>query len=325
MRLVLVDGNHLLHRVMNTPGLLTLRTRGGKFTGGVFGFLRALRAELDSLGHAPFVGVVVWDRGKSARRLSIFPDYKKRPDVYPEHPLGDYRAEFLEQQRLLQLIIPKLGVRTIFFTGREADDIIAELVGLTKLRSVYLITEDSDYLQLIKEEQDKMVIVIRPIRKEVWSLSKFMSVKDYHPEFYVLEKALMGDKSDKIPGVKGIGEKTAWRVTRDYYHSQSGCSDVRTFYNFLTGYSLSADDGRYRSYLMKILANVGVLARNVALIDLSLEQFWEAEVEILQDLLEPEERNLKLYDEARETLKELEFKEVLMNYTVWTTPFRWLV
>jgi len=325
MRLVLIDGNHLLHRVLNTPGLQTLRTRQGKFTGGVFGFLRALRGELDSLGRTPFVGIVVWDRGKSARRLSIFPSYKQRPDVYPEHPLGDYRAEFREQQRLLKLLIPKLGVRMVSFSGREADDVIAALVELTEFNSVYVVSEDSDYLQLIREEKNKVVVVIRPIRKEIWSFSKFVEVKGYRPRFYVLEKALMGDKSDKIPGVRGIGEKTAWKITKDYYVECGGRPDARSLYDFLVDLVKTTKDGRYRSSIQRVVDGVGTLVRNVALIDLSLEEFWELEKESLTRLQEPEERNLKLYDEVRETFKELEFNEVLLNYTVWTTPFRWLV
>src|SRR3989304_722336 len=203
--LYLIDGHALAYRTYfaltrGTPGSFT--TRSGEPTAGVFGFtsvlLRILEQEQDRLGYL----AVAFDTGKTFRD-AIFPDYKGTREKMPD----DLRSQI---ERIRQLV-DAFGIPRLEMEGYEADDILGSAARQAAEQGIYvkIITGDRDLLQLVNER-----IVVNLPGKTLADSKDYTSsdVLDYlgvRPTQVVDLKALIGDKSDNIPGVTGIGEKTA--------------------------------------------------------------------------------------------------------------------
>ena len=203
--LYLIDGHALAYRTYyaltrGTPGSFT--TRSGEPTAGVFGFtsvlLRILEQEQDRLGYL----AVAFDTGKTFRD-DIFPDYKGTREKMPD----DLRSQI---ERIRQLV-DAFGIPRLEMEGYEADDILGSAARQAAEQGIYvkIITGDRDLLQLVNER-----IVVNLPGKTLADSKDYTSsdVLDYlgvRPTQVVDLKALIGDKSDNIPGVTGIGEKTA--------------------------------------------------------------------------------------------------------------------
>lgn len=179
----------------------------GYQAGGIVGFLTST-AQLVSL-LAPEAVFVVWEGNGSARRRAIFPDYKKgrRPPklnrYYEEIP--DSQENRLQQIKALTMLLKSVPVCQLFVEDCEADDVIGYLCrNRFKTSKKVIASSDRDLYQLIDE--NTMVYS--------WSSKKFVGPDEVLAEFnisssnFVLAKAVCGDASDAIPGVKGVGFKT---------------------------------------------------------------------------------------------------------------------
>lgn len=205
-KLLLIDGNSVAHRAFHALPLLSTST--GIFTNAVYGFTTMLQKALSEA--KPEYVAVAFDHGKVTFRTEILSSYKaQRPETAIE-----LRPQFGLIKRLLQA----WRIAIYEQEGFEADDIIGTLarqakeMGLTCL----ILTGDRDALQLIDEKVQVMLMRKGISQVTVYDIHVIRQEYGLEPVRLVDVKALMGDASDNIPGVPGIGEKTALQLIRQY-------------------------------------------------------------------------------------------------------------
>jgi len=207
----LIDGNYLLHRIMNAGSFKELN-HNGKFTGGIFGFLKSLLSSPALGNRYPNRIIVVWDGAHSTRRKELYPAYKQRKaksSKVTEELYGmTYYEAFNYSQEHLNKLLPNFGIHTVWLEKSEADDVINLIPRLFSDDDHMIISDDLDYLQCI----DKSTSVYRPINDELVTSSLF---PEYWPEIatsktYLIYKSLVGDGSDNIPSI--VGDKTALKI-----------------------------------------------------------------------------------------------------------------
>jgi len=202
-KLLAVDGNSLINRAFY--GVKPLTTRDGRNTNAIFGFINMLKSHLDSVN--PDYAVVAFDMRKPTFRHEKYDLYKATRKGMPE--------ELAEQFDSAKAAARNLGFHEITCEGFEADDILGTLstLGNDDIQ-VYILTGDRDSYQLVNEH----VNVLYLSTKETLTIDESAVMEKYgvKPLDLIEVKALMGDSSDNIPGVKGIGEKTAIGLVQKY-------------------------------------------------------------------------------------------------------------
>jgi len=203
---LILDGNSLAHRAFYAIPLLS--TQEGVFTNAAYGFMNMLRKVMGDFG--PGYLVVAFDKGRQTFRTQAFAGYKAHRKSTPE----ELRPQFVIIKRLLQA----MNIPVLELEGFEADDLIGTVVRRAEARglSPFIITGDRDALQLVSPKT-KAVIT----RKGISELDTFDedAIRDRYglrPEQIIDLKGLMGDASDNIPGVPGIGEKTALKLLHEF-------------------------------------------------------------------------------------------------------------
>lgn len=212
-KLILIDGNSLLHRAYHAfPPTLT--TSKGELINAVYGFSAMLLTILEKLG--PTHAAVAWDvKGPTFRKIE-YVEYKAN-----RGPMDEDLATQIERTKevVSVLNIPQFGIE-----GYEGDDVIGTLARLAtdekkeKDTQVVIVTADRDALQLIK---DKQIVVYLPLQNKasqavVFDEDRTVEMYGFKPKYIVDLKSLMGDSSDNIPGVKGIGKVTATKLIQDF-------------------------------------------------------------------------------------------------------------
>jgi len=204
--LVLLDGNALLHRAWHAIPPLT--TKDGRVVNAAYGFAMALDTILKQW--KPEYMVVAWDLPGKTFRHEKFEAYKaqrkeKEPELYEQIPL-------------IQEILTYYGIPSVSVPGFEADDVIGTLATTAKKEKMHtlIVTGDQDQMQLV-DETTKLVYFIKGI-SETKTFDEAAVVEKYgfKPEQMIDYKALRGDPSDNIPGVKGIGEKGAKELIAEF-------------------------------------------------------------------------------------------------------------
>ncbi len=206
--ILVIDAMNMLIRSFS---LLKAMNPSGAHIGGLIGFLR-------SLGYVtrifdPTRVVVVWDgKGGSGNRKNIDPNYKAQRATSRITHWGLYDTREEEQESLINQLLRAqdyldcLPLQQIMMEKLEADDIIAYLskqaAGTGK--KVTIISSDKDFLQLVS----KNIEVYAPIKKKTFTVNNIVEELKVLPENYNIVKALLGDNSDNLPGVKGLGIKT---------------------------------------------------------------------------------------------------------------------
>ena len=201
MKLMVLDGNSLLNRAFY--GIRPLTTADGLNTNAVYGFLTILRRLLAE--NRPDALCVAFDVKAPTFRHEMYDGYKATRKGMPE--------ELAEQLPWLQKVIDALGIKRYALAGWEADDLLGTFAAKCEAggQDCLLVTGDRDSLQLIGPRTHVMLITTKPGKNEhtEYDEALFREKYGFPPEKLVDLKALMGDASDNIPGVKGIGEKTA--------------------------------------------------------------------------------------------------------------------
>jgi len=189
----------------------TLTAPDGTVTNAVHGVLGSI-VKIESEVN-PTASAMIFDAGRKTFRNEIFEDYKsQRPE-----PPDDLRPQFsltIEMARTL-------GVPTLVEEGVEADDLIASCAIEAVLRghTVTILTSDRDLLQLLDTDGIEIWFPKRGGQNRVfdkWNRKRFIEKYGFPPELFVDYKALRGDPSDNIPGVKGVGEKTANKLITEF-------------------------------------------------------------------------------------------------------------
>ena len=217
-KILLIDGHSILNRAFY--GLPDLTNSEGLHTGAVYGFLNILFKVLGE--EKPEYLAVAFDRSEPTFRHAKYPEYKGTRKPMPQ--------ELKEQIPLLKEMLEKMEIATVSLAGFEADDILGTLAkkGEEKGMDVIILSGDRDLLQLATK---KTMIRLPRTAKGQTVIEDYK--EDQVQERYLVTpaqiielKALMGDAADNIPGIPGVGEKTATRLLVEYGSIENAFSHV---------------------------------------------------------------------------------------------------
>ena len=242
-KLLAVDGNSILNRQFY--GIRPLTNSAGVFTQAVYGFLNVLFSQLENL--KPDYVAVAFDLKAPTFRHKFYPEYKAGRHAMP--------PELAMQFPYAKKCISALGIKVIELEGYEADDILGTLSRMAEEISAeaYLLTGDRDSYQLIS---DKITVLYASNQSTIpFTEKEFCEKYTIKPSQFVDLKALMGDSSDNIPGVPGIGEKTAIKLI-------STCGTLDKLYEDITASGVSAKmqeklaSGKESAFMSRKLAEI---------------------------------------------------------------------
>ncbi|AKN32344.1 DNA polymerase I [Clostridium carboxidivorans P7] len=205
-KLLILDGNSLMNRAFYA--LPPLTNSQGLHTNGVYGFVTMLLKMREEIN--PNYIVCTFDRSAPTFRHNEYKDYKAGRKRMPE--------ELAEQFPVVKKLLNMLSISMFEIDGFEADDLIGTLSVYAEKKDieVYIVTGDKDALQLATDNV-KVVITKKGItEKEIYDKNRMISEFEVTPTQFIDVKGLMGDKSDNIPGVPGVGEKTAFKLIKEY-------------------------------------------------------------------------------------------------------------
>lgn len=203
---LIIDGSSILFRAFYA--LPPMSTKTGKSTNAVLGFLNILLKALELI--EPTGVGVCFDLSGPTFRSDIYADYKANRSPAPE--------ELSEQFGYIKEILTAFKVNYYELPGYEADDIAGTLAKeLSNAdNEVYLLTGDKDYLQLVNESTKLLYTKTGISDLGIYDVETIYSEMGISPNQIVDLKALMGDKSDNIPGIPGVGEKTALKLIQEF-------------------------------------------------------------------------------------------------------------
>lgn len=205
-KLVIIDGNSLMHRAFYA--LPNLTNSKGLHTNVIYGFVNMLY-KIQEEFKPDYIGIA-YDRKAPTFRHEEYPEYKAGRLKMAE--------EMVEQIPVLKEVIAAMNIKQIEIDGYEADDIIGTVSALCTQKEVsaIIITGDRDAFQLINDHVH-VFITKKGISEMIeFDREKLMEVYQITPEQVIDMKGLMGDASDNIPGVPGIGEKTALELIKQF-------------------------------------------------------------------------------------------------------------
>ena len=208
MRLLVIDGNSIANRAFY--GIKLLTTKDGRYTNAIFGFLNILLSLLKEC--EPDEVAVAFDLKAPTFRHKMYDGYKATRHKMPD--------ELAAQMPVLKELLAALGYREVTAEGWEADDILGTLSAACAARSddCFLATGDRDSLQLVSDTTTVLLATTAMGRSKT-AVMDVDAVKEKYgvsPRQLIDVKSLMGDTSDNIPGVKGIGEKSAITLIQKY-------------------------------------------------------------------------------------------------------------
>ena len=205
-KLMIIDGNSLLHRAFHA--LPPLTTRDGIYTNGVYGFLTMFYKVTDE--YKPDYITVVFDKKGPTFRHKEFDAYKAGRMKTPSELSGQFA--------ILKEVLDTLKIKRYELDGFEADDLAGTLakLGEEKGLDVIALTGDKDYLQLASDNT-KILLTRKGITEmDIFDFDAVVEKYELTPTQFIDLKGLMGDKSDNIPGVPSVGEKTGIKLLKQY-------------------------------------------------------------------------------------------------------------
>lgn len=205
-RLLILDGNSLLNRAFYAVPLLN--NSEGIHTNAIYGFTNMLFKMQDDI--KPDYIVTTFDRKAPTFRHVEYGDYKAGRKKMP--------PELAEQFPIVKEMLNLFSINIYELDGFEADDIIGTLAKYAESNGieVYIVTGDKDALQLASEHIKVCITKKGVTEKEVYDYNRMVEEFGVTPTQFIDVKGLMGDKSDNIPGVPGVGEKTAFKLIQTY-------------------------------------------------------------------------------------------------------------
>ncbi|MCI8336307.1 MAG: DNA polymerase I [Peptococcaceae bacterium] len=205
-KFLLVDGSSLLHRAFYALPVLT--TQGGEYTNAVYGFIMMLNKVISQ--EQPDYLCVTFDKSRHTFRTEKYADYKGTRKETP--------SELKPQFQLVKEVLDALSIHWEELDGYEGDDILGTLAAWGKTENMvnHILTGDRDLLQLINGHTT--VYLTKKGITDIRAYDEAALLEQYalSPAQIIDMKALMGDSSDNIPGVAGIGEKTATKLLHEF-------------------------------------------------------------------------------------------------------------
>lgn len=206
-RIVIIDGNSLINRAyyaMQRPMI----TKEGIYTQGIYGFINMLnKIEAD---YAPEYMAVAWDRKTPTFRHEEYKEYKAGRKKMP--------PELAMELPLMKEILSAMGVENLEIDGFEADDIIGTIARIAEEEglSPLIITGDKDALQLASDITHVLITKKGISEFDLYDREKMIERYQLTPQQFIDLKGLMGDQSDNIPGIPGVGEKTGIKLLTQF-------------------------------------------------------------------------------------------------------------
>lgn len=210
-KLVVIDGNSILNRAFY--GIMSskmLQTADGTYTNAVYGFLAIMFKLLEDI--QPEYMVVAFDVKHPTKRHEMYKEYKGTRKGMPD--------ELAAQMPIIKEVLEAMNIKVIEKEGYEADDILGTLAKHSEKKGikVTLLTGDRDSFQLASDNITIRIPRTKGGKTEIenFDRSKILEVYGIEPEKLIEVKGLMGDSSDNIPGVAGVGEKTALNLIKEF-------------------------------------------------------------------------------------------------------------
>lgn len=284
-KIMLIDGNSIVNRAFYGVPLLT--NGEGRYTNGVYGFLNILFKLLDE--EQPDYLAVAFDLHAPTFRHRTFDGYKGTRKGMPE--------ELREQMPLLKEVLQAMHIPIFEQKGFEADDILGTLSALAEKNGIVpvVVSGDRDLLQLAGETLKVRIPKTKGGRTETedYYAADVQAKYGVTPAEFIDMKALMGDASDNIPGVPGIGEKTAAKIITQYHDIETAIAHAAEIKPKKASENLAAYQEQAR--LSKFLATI--------VRDMPLE--WDKESLKIGDMFN---------QTAYELVKRLEFKSMFSHF-----------
>lgn len=207
-KFLIIDGNSIINRAFY--GIKLLSTKDGMYTNGIYGFLNIMLKHIEDMN--PEYVAVAFDLKAPTFRHKMYDKYKAQRKGMP--------SELAMQMPVLKEILSAMNITILEKEGYEADDIIGTVSAMCKKAEVecFILTGDKDDLQLATDTIKVLLTVTRGGTTETREIDSddFEDEHGITPLQYIDVKGLMGDSSDNIPGVKGIGEKSAFEYIRKF-------------------------------------------------------------------------------------------------------------
>lgn len=285
-KIVLIDGHSILNRAFF--GVPPLTNSEGLHTNAVYGFLNIMFKILDE--EKPDYLTVAFDRSEPTFRHQMFDAYKGT-----RKPMAQ---ELREQVPVMKEVLQAMGIKIMEMPGYEADDLLGTIAGMAEAQGmdVSIISGDRDLLQLATEKVKIRIPKTKRTGTEIEDYYATDVVERYQvtPKEFIDVKALMGDSSDNIPGVPGIGEKTATNLIVAYKSIENAYAHLEEI-----------TPKRAKTNLEEHY-DMAQMSKTLATIEVHAPIEFDMEAAKLTDLYTPE---------AYVYMKRLEFKNMLTRFS----------
>ena len=285
-KIVLIDGHSILNRAFF--GVPPLTNSEGLHTNAVYGFLNIMFKILDE--EKPDYLTVAFDRSEPTFRHQMFDAYKGT-----RKPMAQ---ELREQVPVMKEVLQAMGIKIVEMPGYEADDLLGTIAGMAEAQGmdVSIISGDRDLLQLATEKVKIRIPKTKRTGTEIEDYYAADVVERYQvtPKEFIDVKALMGDSSDNIPGVPGIGEKTATNLIVAYKSIENAYAHLEEI-----------TPKRAKTNLEEHY-DMAQMSKTLATIEVHVPIEFDMEAAKLTDLYTPE---------AYVYMKRLEFKNMLTRFS----------
>jgi len=293
---LVIDG---LNNFIRCFSAIPMMSDNGYHIGGLIGFLRSLSYIIKLI--RPTRILIVFDgKGGSQKRKKLFPDYKagrafksklnRRVEFTKE---GDERTSMVQQMSRLMEYLECLPVQTFSLDNMEADDVISYVANKGKFTRCTIMSTDKDFLQLV----DDRINVYSPSKKKLYNTETLKEEYDIHPENFLIYRMVDGDKSDNIPGVKGIGLKTLIKLYPEISTEAISLKEL-----------VSRDN--------RLSENLDILKRNFELMDLKEILISGNAKQKILDFVEQKPNSLNSF-KFRQMYLEDGFSNEIQNLEVW--------
>ena len=277
-RVLLIDGLNLFFRNF---AMMNFVNEQGVHIGGLGGFIRSLNSLINQI--KPTSVYVVFDgTGSSVNRKNLLPEYKSGRNLAritnwdAFDSLEDEHDSKIDQIVRLIHYLKCLPVKTLSLDKVEADDIIAYLSNILPNKhnsQVFIVSNDKDFVQLV----DEKVILFRPGDKEYYTKKMVKEKFGVLAENFILYKTLLGDQSDKVAGVKGLGEKGLLKKFPEL------AERVLTFQDII---EISAAKHKEHVVYSRVVFDMERLENNFRIMDLGNPLMDDIEKEYIENLVE---------------------------------------
>lgn len=307
-RILIIDGLNLFFRNF---AMLNIVNEHGVHIGGLGGFLRSLGTLINAID--PTSMYIIFDgENSSMNRKNILSEYKSGRhisritnwEIFED--VGDEHDAKVDQIVRLIDYLKCLPVKTIALDKVEADDIIAHLAQTITNNNdnsrAFIVSSDKDFIQLVSDK----ICVYRPIEKDYYNRDTIVDKFRVLPENFILYKVLMGDASDKVPGVKGLGEKKLHKLFPELNERILTLDDI---------INIAAEKHKEHVIYSRVVFDEANLRKNYKIMDLHNPMMDDLEKRYIEDQIKEQTPVLnvvpflKFYQEdgLRHLIKNVEF------------------